>query len=584
MVMNTKSRAYKQIGMRVVDQLNTQFPSSTSINKDSKNGKQIRSEFNILWSMILSQDEVTEFLCTLQNQQMNIFEQKQTSIHGVTIATLVNTISFLLQNLPVKFTSPLLSDFQKNWSNFLNKNTNLDVLREYCNVRLVMRLLATFVHISKNESEKVTNNTNEIQQQQYNINAMVPSTIDDLISSLIVEITTFYTAEQYTKRKLNNTQCYVDDKQLPSNESDFIYQYLLSLIGKNLFVKDTITYQSCLQSYIISKTITLSQQIKTDPYLASITLYGLQYMYQQLQYRESTTSKNLLCQSIQRQKPYLYWPKPYSEWVLYTIQLIQNELLSSGSNHRTKQMKEITVINYNYILASEQQYTCGKPIFYLYDSEDTNIASNQILLDLQVYSREKIISTGSKYDNIYKDNILLPNTKIQILCIVNAINTNLQEDNINIKLDTIKNLTDIQINDIFIKIRKFDISPIALETNDIRSLLDEGKKFYTNLYNEIESMISTNKNEKMNDEIKQLQDMQIQDDYNPPLPPIEHIRIPLRLRSSLDDMQDISPTYPAAYIYERQLELIQMISPETNKIVEKSRVVRTFKYYIIQII
>uniref|UniRef100_A0A0A9X126 Cysteine--tRNA ligase n=1 Tax=Lygus hesperus TaxID=30085 RepID=A0A0A9X126_LYGHE len=133
-----------------------------------------------------------------------------------------------------------------------------------------------------------------------------------------------------------------------------------------------------------------------------------------------------------------------------------------------------------------------------------------------------------------------------------------------------------KINEIFIKIRTFDTSTIVLPSNNIRTLIDQGKSFYKELYDSIRGSLSSGKGTKAaaNPELTSILDIPTHDDYNPPLPPLEHLRVPLYLRATLGDKDDITPTYPAAYIYERLLELIQIVSPESNIDLQEYRILR----------
>jgi len=535
-LMNSKiatnnSRGLKLLGLRVVDIISNIFPQSREAN-GGNGGKLMRSEFFGFWNQVSSDGgmDASNFLESLLDQFRAMVESKNPPIHNVSLDSMINTIAFMVLYSQFHLDNRAIKQFIKFW-----QETNHEAVRDNHSINNIVRLMSV----------------------------RVEADVDAMLGSLIIGASTLLTHRELTP--LFAKQPTYDESDIQANEMGFVYNYLCQSIRS--WGSDC---QLSILSTILNKTLTLSQQMKVNPALAQTTMMALLHMARQVLNLDSIANVSFLKRSIATVQPYFLWPQPHGSIARNLMEAFQSELLSPGWNRRELLLHEAAVVDYGgYQMEREPGYTHSKPIFYLYDSEDASALSMLNVIDPVPFTSVNAVRPQPSQANP------LP-AGIQALCLLHAISADVECTNADV--DVMRSLTPVQTAEFFRRLQELDQ---VIFRSQGKARVDRAQE----LRRLKDDMIAAGTAAGIGPILTPIpRTPESAQPFCPPLPPVEHVRVPLLMRSKNNEHEKAGPTFPAAYIYDKLQDIVAGYALSADKTGDKNsqvQCVREIRFVIV---
>lgn len=354
--------AHKLLGMRTTDISNNLFQQNNT-NNMSSGGKIVRSEFFGFWSQLAAaeQPDAKDFFNVVTNQLKELDKQQQSiqhgqsqltaaqmNINGISPQSIYNTIAFLMCTT-IKFD---LDKLQAVYAYYADGSRDSIRAMDSTTHRNIMRL--------------ITSRTNG------------DVTDESVLSMMIIAASSLAPKDIRFHDWLRAPT--VDEGDIQSHEFGFVYNYLLTLVqqhGHNVLHP--------LITCIYDKAHSLPQQAKMSLPVAEQTFFALSHMLRNFLSAQAFPNIDFLEKGIRIFKQFTLWQQPYGKMAEQVVTLLKLEMLNPGYIRRQAVANEALVVDYgtgttvvpqnaNAALNNNvgyQAYRYAKPVFYLYDINDS---------------------------------------------------------------------------------------------------------------------------------------------------------------------------------------------------------------------
>jgi hypothetical protein len=587
----------KKLGGRVGDIATEMFaPNSSS---STTNGKTVRSEFFGFWSQLSmsNSNEVKPFLDKLVDQVQLLDPQNTVNIqNGISPSSIINTIAFVLfcvistptlsssvvnvdklQNLHQLYSTGLqtlsLSQSQTNTTSLSIQDQNAIRFAQCVDnntaLKNLMRLIA--IRILHAQTEKSLLNPQ-------------PLDIDSVLSPLVMYAAHIVPKDVRFVDWLRIST--VDQADVQPAEIGFLYYFLTRVVQdqqRQNHANTEIILISILKA-ICDKCHSLPQQFRMSLPIAETSFLALLHMLRQFISMQAIRNIDFLEKVIRLIGTFRWVHFPIGHVAEQIIHLLKMEQISPGYNRRKQVWEESLVVSYQAtpnsistspppmvqqgILTQPTQYKHTKPIFYLYDSLDQSSLSMLNILDPSPFQQSHIVRPYITQADPSSGQY--PPAAIIAQSLVHA-------------LDAVCPLTQAEV-DSLCTLTLDKLAPIALRfeqlENNLFNLVIKGTFTfrerdveYEKIKFELLEVARQNTANAVSFNLPQHYNLMneypgvYQNQYPaPPMPLIEHIRIPVELKNKTTEQEGVShPGYPAVAMSEKLLQIINAYHPFADK-------------------
>ena len=428
--MHRAERALKKLGIQTSDLIATAFnqptpspstsasSSSTSSSTASPSTQTIQhssaaslrpDEYQLFWSQVSSPRESSTFLLDLLNRFVVVLEKEgknatqsgySTAAAGQSSAAIaplsagssdtaaldafLTTLNYLILCMPLQPSHPPLKAWLAGWA----KQEGTRDCHHYPGVKEMTRLLALRLEGA------------------------------DMVGPVLIGASTLYNANEFLwlQQAMSDYTMLTtldDDVWRQSTDTLFYYQHLHAL------ARDGRHTAALLQS-IINKMLTLQQQMKLNPTVATTTLLSLLHLLHTLLCLSPPHRSLDLQPLLSSLTLYYVWPEPIGGMVRDVWYALCGECSSSGEMMRGRLMEEVTTVALKLTGGSadtsdEESGEWCSGCFYFLDADDRHTALMARVMEMQRWR-----TNTPRYG---KDEPVLLNVKLQAQVVLNALDS-----------------------------------------------------------------------------------------------------------------------------------------------------------------
>ena len=429
--MHRAERALKKLGIQTSDLIATAFnqpspfpttssssaPASTSASSPTSQGTQQASpaslrpdEYQLFWSQVANPRESSTFLLDLLNRFVVVLEKegKHYAVHSASAAAaasqtaaaisplptgssdtaaldaFLTTLNHLILCMPLQPSHPPLKAWLAGWT----KQEGTRDCHHYPGVKEITRLLALRLDGA------------------------------DMVGPVLIGASTLYNAAEFQWLQQAQADYTLlttldDDTWRQSTDTLFYYQHLHAL------ARDGRHTGALLQS-IVNKMLTLQQQMKLNPIVATTTLMSLLHLLHTL-ICLSPPHRGLDLQTLLSSLTLYYvWPEPIGGMVRDVWYALCGECSSSGEMMRGRLMEEVTTVAIKQTASTAEspddasgEWCSG--CFYFLDADDRHTVQMARVMELHKWR-----ANTPRYG---KDEPVLLSVQLQAQVVLNALDS-----------------------------------------------------------------------------------------------------------------------------------------------------------------
>lgn len=528
------SSAFKRLGMGTSQISHTLFQAPSSAG-----GKLVRSEFFGYWSQ-LSIPENTESEQFFEEIMKHIQEKQLASgpssmVNGIPLGSIINTAAFLTCQTGIRLDmekmEAIYNQYNDSLSVAVNNNSSATRLPDNLPLKNLMRLVSARLKLGSRE------------------------TFSDSLSSLVVAATHIVPKDlRFTDWLRYPT---IDEKDVQTNELGYVYGLIIQLLQE--YDRQA---QVALIKAIYDKAHSLPQQARLNLPVAEQTFFALHHLFRRVLSFDAVVDAAFLERGIRILRTFCLWQQPFGTVAESLMHLLKYEVVSPGYNRRNSVFREARVVDYN-IPASNQDlgYSHVKPIFYLYDTLDMGPLTLLNIIDPIALQRQNAVRPNFKEPSIPPAQVLAQS----LLHALDGVPTSIFQPE---EVDLLKTLQFHQLVPAINRLQRLEAEHKAAA--DVGTFNPAVRN--ADWANMKEQLLAEALQSKANHVQFTLPYNQPQ--FPPPIAQVEHIRVPIELKSKTSEHEGNSqPGYPAVTMFAKLQQLLnEYNSPDDD--VENLREIR----------
>ena len=549
--MHRAERALKKLGIQTSDLIATAFnqptpspitsasSSSTSSSTTSPSTQSLPhaspaslrpDEYHLFWSQVANPRESSTFLLDLLNRFVVVLEKEgkyavQSSsapVGGQSAAAIsplspgssdtaaldsfLTTLNYLILCMPLQHNQPPLKAWLAGWT----KQEGTRDCHHYPGVKEMTRLLALRLEGA------------------------------DMVGPVLIGASTLYNANEFLwlQQAMSDYTMLTtldDDVWRQSTDTVFYYQHLHAL------ARDGRHTGALLQS-IINKMLTLQQQMKLNPTVATTTLLSLLHLLHTLLCLSPPHRGLDLQPLLSSLTLYYVWPEPIGGMVRDVWYALCGECSSSGEMMRGRLMEEVTTValKLNGGAADATDEEVGEwcsGCFYFLDADDRHTVQMARVMEMQRWR-----TNTPRYG---KDEPVLLNVKLQAQVVLNALDSEGFVGELEVK--AIRAMSDEAIGTVFNEC--LNVLGALSEYEDDAERREQRSADLMQVQQLIHSTAASSGGGQSS-----LASATLTSPYLPSLPPVQHVYLPFRLTYEMLNKEQLAqlklpstpyPTTPA---------------------------------------
>jgi hypothetical protein len=530
------ANAYKRLGIRTSDISRNLFTQATGQNQAatmSVGGKIVRSEFFGFWGQLSiseSLDAKQFFDCLLEQiRELDIRQQAagstgaQMSVNGIPQASIYNTIAFMLCSTSIRLETEKLTLAYNTYA-----DPSRDTLRtaDSTGLKQLMKLIA--VRTQSDQSDE-----NILSPFVLGATHLIPKDVRYL---------------DWIKQPT------IDENDIQSNEHGFLYWHLVNLVQE----RTTELVQPLLKA-IFDKAHSLPQQAKMSMPTAEQSFLAVLHLVKHFLSVHSVPNPDFLDRGVRIFRQFTLWHQPYGKLADQIVYCLKQEMLNPGFNRRRAVYHESLVVDYGTATNGTTLYRHNKPIFYLYDTLDPAALPMLNIIDpISLQAQHLVRPQVTMIDQSAGQS---PPAAILTQILVHAFDT--ISPSLAIKQDELTAIQNLSQE----KIISFTNRLTNLENK--YQILGEQNGWSVELrdqdYNQLKADLMKIARQSGGPAMFQVPFTNEGLQAPPQLPPVEHVRIPVELKSKTNDHDGSNQTgYPAVAMYDRMQQILQAYAQDPS--------------------
>lgn len=384
-------------------------------------GKATRSGWRVFWEFVASDSRLATTVVADVLERMLSLLEKSPPNYGVTVDSVVNTATFILLNYEIDVNEKRLKTVLDVWK---KREKEVEFVRRYPPAKDVIRTL-----------------TLKIEKE-------------DMMSFLLVQCSTLHTTDEF--QKLTDV---VNVPTLPVEEARFgDGAGLYSTLKRSV---DNATKFKTMLSSMVTKILSLPQQMKMNPKVAESTLLALMHMLKNFITLTPITDKQWLTKTTAVLQQFYLWPCPFSNVAREVLLLLQKEALAPGHAMRQRLLNESRKTFIRGFPAEDGQES--RPAYIVVETSDRRSITYCDTMEVMPVDEK----TEKKKSTKEASSLISVNTKVTVICNLLKNEGALAEEDVT----GLKTLPEVDINTVFERVLKLtdSLSVKAQQTQEVKS-------------------------------------------------------------------------------------------------------------------